>query len=298
MFDNAVPLHRSRHAALRYVPQAGHGFAARSHLVPMVAGEAEQACAEFVIVFPAGDGLPLLLTGVQPGVNACVDESGRWKAKHVPRHVRQYPFALAERPLQAPRGSAPELNLTLCVVPDAPHFQVSAGTAGRPLFKEDGSLSEFLLQVQKELVQLRNEVHQTAQLVRELDQAGVLREGVLPVVSADEGRALPLRVGRVIDAERLQALSAEKRESLERSGALKLALAHARSLRHLSAPWLVGALAAPAGDAPALPPGAGLMGRLRDGAAVRSAAPSTGAPATISFPSLGGNAPSSSRKDH
>ena len=91
-------LDRQRHRERGIVAHAGR-FAAGLHAVYLSLPEFVAASRSLPIVFSQVDAShwqPLVLTGLEPGRNLCVDAAGDWLAgSYCPAYVRRYPFCTA-----------------------------------------------------------------------------------------------------------------------------------------------------------------------------------------------------------
>ena len=242
LFKQPTALDSQAHRSLRLQARQPYHFAAQQALVPVMAGEIAQVAREYAVVFSDVTGsLPLALLGTRRGQNAYVRPSGHWVARYVPAHVRRYPFVLAEQaPSDAPSGAS--TSRMVMVDADAPHLVSEGGLA---LFESDGSPSAVLQQVQQVLVALERDSEHSLQLVRQIEDAGLLVERVLQVAQRT-GQPLGLQGLRVVDEARLAALASADLQALQQSGALRLVYAHLLSMSNLLDGPLVDGVAAAA----------------------------------------------------
>jgi hypothetical protein len=237
---NYVPLNLERHRDLRLSSGASYQFAASLMICPVVSGEIRQIAREYVIVFPQDLPLPHALTGIDAGTNAFVDpETGRWRGRYVPAHIRRYPFMAAKTVTGDPSGKQ---AYTVLIDETAPHLGL---VKGQPLFTEDGRPSQTLETVQKVLTTMQQDATMTGQMVADLDRQGLLKETKIRVQVKGKDAA-GLTGFRVLDADKLMNLPPENLFRLQKSGALLLAYAHLISLTNLKDGMLVTA----AGQAP------------------------------------------------
>jgi hypothetical protein len=229
MFKNLQPLQRDAHRTLRFAPVQPYHFAAQEMLVPITVGEATLVAREYPLVFPRNDQAPpSALVGVREGVNAYVRSSGHWVARYVPAHIRRYPFILAAG-APAPTNGSGRRPLALMFDADAPHLSEATGER---LFTPAGEPTPVLQKIQEVLTHLHRDLQRTLRLMAQIQAADLLIEQTLKVQSRS-GAPLGLKGLRVIDTQKLAALSPETVYRLYRSGALTLIHAHLLSLSNL-----------------------------------------------------------------
>lgn len=216
-------------------------FASQQMLVPVMASEMGQVAREYAVVFSDMAGtLPLALLGARKGENAYVRPSGHWAARYVPAHIRRYPFVLAEHaPAEGANGSAD--RRMLMVDADAPQLVFEGGLA---LFESDGAPSALLKRVQDMLVMLERDSDRTLKLMAEIEAAGLLAEQLVELPQR-QGPTLALKGLRLVDKDKLAALTPNTLHALQQSGALHLVYAHLLSLSNLrDGPLIEGVAAA------------------------------------------------------
>ena len=227
MFKNTVPLSTDAHRHLKLQASQPYQFAAGLMLCPVVSGEICQVARDYVIVFPAeSGGIPQALLGAEQGVNAYVADTGHWRCRYVPAHVRRYPFMAAERPAGT---ESPRQSFTVMIDLSAPQLNDAQGES---LFTPDGKPSSMLDKVQKALISLQQDFRTTADMVASLEQLGLLVSRSIRVTLGD-GREHALEGFRVIDTGKLAALAPEALADLNKNGALLLAYSHIISMANL-----------------------------------------------------------------
>ncbi len=171
-----------RHGDLVLVPQSDVSFARPTNAIPATAGEILDLGLHFPLVFTAGPGTPALLAvvGLGDGRNLFVDAQGEWDpAKPIPAYVRRYPFILSEEPDQ---------RFTLCVDRTAPHLAAKADKPdGQPLFA-GLEPSEITRQILAFCDTYQGQIRLTSQFCTELDQAGLLIDAPVGIVSPKGNR--------------------------------------------------------------------------------------------------------------
>ncbi|MGM0693358.1 MAG: SapC family protein [Pseudomonadota bacterium] len=246
MFTRPTALDASAHRDLRFTANQPYDFARDLMLIPLVAGEATRVAREMPIVFPMGEEVPQALVGVRPGENLHVKDSGHWVGRYVPAHLRRYPFLLAEISTSEDQQSEKGRQYALQFDAAARHFERPDGQA---LIDSQGKPTEILQKIQKVLMSLQQERERTLELVKKLDQAGLLVERSITVVQGEDKHELG--GFRILDEKALARLDAEPLAKLRDSGALALAYAHLLSLSNLK-DGLIAKAAAGADAAPDL----------------------------------------------
>ena len=217
MFKNLIALKFSDHRNLRVFESNDYGFAKAETLVPMVYDEMADIAREYPIIFPRNDsGLPCALLGLEPGKNAYVAEDGRWLATYIPAHVRRYPFMFASTDSQADKD-----RFVVAFDADAEHFK---NPNGHQVFTPDGRPTYHMENRFALLQQMQKVIARTIELVKALENAGLLVEQTVTIKRADQTNQI---TGfRVIDEKALNALADDIFLELRRSGALSLVYAH------------------------------------------------------------------------
>lgn len=219
-YAQPVPLNSGVHGAMRLLRDEDFGFAATAHAIPLVAAEIPAAIRSYPVVFVGDRPMPVAITGIAAGKNLFVEDGGEWLAPHyVPAYVRRYPFILA--------GDDGAGEYTLCF--DAASGRVVADAdRGEALF-EDGKPSEMTAGILKFCDEYRTLHAATAGLMEAIADKGLLveRKGEIRL---QDGGLFRLTDFRVVDEERLNALSDEDFLALRKSGALGLIYCHLASL--------------------------------------------------------------------
>ena len=224
MFDNLEALDTDKHKDLRFTQARDFGFSAGLASAPLSASEVVEAAKCFPVVFPTeGPLLPLAMLSVQEGVNSFVDAGGKWLGSYVPAHVRRYPFILGNT-------DTPD-NYTIMLDPKAPHFTDPGGEA---LFADDGERGPTLNKVVEFLSAFQQEITATEQLLKPLDEAGILTVQRLELADF-EGKTATIEGVRAIDREKLFALDDAVLAGWVRDGMMNMIDAHLASLNNFVA---------------------------------------------------------------
>lgn len=189
-----------------------------------VAGtEFGDACREYPVVWvhagtdDAGKQLvaPIAVFGLKAEQNLCIDND-KWRVRYVPAALRLYPFGLAR--------VAPE-QMVVCFDETWGGF----GSQGETLFNADGTPTEFIANVQKQLENFELEVERTRVMGTLLVEKGLLRDMRFDATLPD-GSKLTVDGFLTVDEAKLDALPDAQVLELHRSGLLGLVHAHFVSL--------------------------------------------------------------------
>jgi len=228
MFKQLKPLHPKHEPLLCLDPNQSYRFAAAEMLLPVVAAETRLIAREYPMIFSLKDKeLPMAVVGLRQGENAYVNETGQWRGRYVPVHIRRYPFLFAD---VTQDQSAEERRFAIMYDSEAPHIKRDGG--GLALFK-DGQPSEVLSKIEAVLVDLQKDIERTKRLTEQIAQYGLLIDKKLKVVDKNQN-SVELTGLRVVDTDAFGRLSAEALLALHQSGALSLCHAHFISLTNLA----------------------------------------------------------------
>ena len=224
MFKNYVPLKFADHHNLRVFESNDYSFAKSETMVPIVYDEMADIAREYPIIFPGNDsGLPCALLGLESGNNSYVADDGRWLGTYIPAHVRRYPFISGSTTSQSG-----ENRFVVLFDPNAGHFK---DPNGHQVFTPDGKPTQHMENRFALLQQMQKVIPRTIELVKALDNAGILVERSITMKKADQTRQI---TGfRVVDENILNALDDATFLALRRSGALPLVYAHLLSWANL-----------------------------------------------------------------
>lgn len=224
-FRKVVELSRIKHAKLGLVEDQ-YGFAATTHLIPLVAGELAHAAPFYPIAFTSSDPpRPLCVVGTLPGFNLHVDAAGRWRpGYYIPAAVRRYPFITIV--------SRDDPN-TLILGIDETAKQLDP-SAPNKLFV-NGDMTALCREKLDFCAKIGGAFEQTDMLTEPLPSLGLLMpcRNVAPARIAGRNSMLGLRV---IDPERLAVLPHTTRAAWQARGwlaALEAQIASARNWSRL-----------------------------------------------------------------
>ncbi|MEB1527576.1 SapC family protein [Xanthomonas sp. WHRI 7945] len=217
-YRRPVLLSSHDHADWRVRP-AGVGFAARSHSVPVVAGEFAAASRCYPLVFAGNDYMPMALLGLQADSNRFVDGEAWAAGSYVPAYVRRYPFVFVQ--MDEPEGYALAIDAEADMV-------VASGEEGLALF-EGGQPSELTRQALQFCEAFTREDRATRQFTAQLAAQGLLLERTANITFPD-GRKASIDGFHVVDTEKFATLSEEVIVQWHRNGWLSLVHFHLASL--------------------------------------------------------------------
>jgi len=223
LFDRVEVLEVEKHEDIRFLQQNSFEFAQKVHLVPLGASEVIIASRFYPIVFiDKVPGYPHALLSLVPGYNAYVKD-GRWLVSYVPAYIRQYPFTI--RKVEGDEGKG-----VLCLVPDAPHFNKEQ--KGEPLFKADGSLSEFMERTKDFCVRLIQDIERAKMLFDPLKERGIIVPWKVNLKVQD--KSVSLSGLEVVSEDKLKEVESEDLKKWMENGTMSLIYGHLFSLANIS----------------------------------------------------------------
>jgi len=218
---NYQPINRERHASKSWVRNTSFAFTATEGTVPLGWNELAQAQHGIPIVFLAVEEgyMPFGLLGLHPGKNLFVANTGEWVASYMPIAYRNYPFVLANS-----RDGKP----VLCVDEES---SLISELGGEPFFKSDGTPSDALAEVIKQLSEAYGAREQTRSICAVLTKHQLIQPFALKV-QGDTGVQDVAGLFRIDEAV-LNSLPTEAFMELREKGALLMAYCQLLSLQHL-----------------------------------------------------------------
>lgn len=222
-YKDPKPVTQDNHAGKSLKKERDFGFAATTNSIPIGVGEFLQAARCYPIVFALKDpGTPLVLLSLEGGKNLFVDEKNNWvDGAYIPAYARRYPFVFSDIPGRD--------QLALCV--DEASGFIEEGDAN-PLFV-DGQASEQLQAALKFCEKFQHDFKQTEEVVRGLNDAGILTVKEFSFKGQD-GQRRALSGFRLIDQEKLKAVDDATFLKWRERGWLHVIYAHISSLANLN----------------------------------------------------------------
>lgn len=223
-YDQVEALNSQTHAQWRIAPQATWAFAAKAHVVPVLAQEFVAAQADYTIAFAkdeAGSYMPVALLGLKAEQNLFVNAQGQWRPDtYIPAYVRRFPFA--------PAGEGDKM----VVVMETSSGLVGPMDEGTPLF-DQGQPTETLQRALGLVEAFHREAQVTQTFCRWLNEQSLLTPVTAEVRDRDQA-AHRLDGMWVVDEAKLNALPEADVLTLFKSGQLAWVYAHLMSLKNLS----------------------------------------------------------------
>lgn len=224
IYSTVIPVTRRDHGDLCFKSDGRFDFARSVNAAPLVLGEFQAAAGEYAIVFAETEGapVPVALFGVAAETNAFVDAEGHWSGTYVPAFLRRWPFVFS----LDEKGE----TLTLCIDETAPGFNRDG--RGERLFDAEGSATVFTNRMLQFLQEYQAQHQRTLEFCKRLQELDLLQ----PVEARVElGASGPrtLTGMRIVNREKLRALTAEQLAEFMRNDWLELVYTHLFSLRAL-----------------------------------------------------------------
>lgn len=222
-YQDLVPLNSNEHGEWRMKGLDDASFMAKQHAIPITIDEFVQAGRYFPIIFSAGDNsVPLILMGLNEGVNAFMDDAGQLKEQvYVPAYVRRYPFLLAKL-----RPDSDELSLCF----DPTTGALGDSKEGEKLF-EGSDPSETTKNILNFCEQFEQAGQRTAQFMAELQKLDLLMDGEVSIQQTGVEKPFVYRGFKMVNEEKLRDLRGDELRKINQNGLLPLIYAHLFSLQ-------------------------------------------------------------------
>lgn len=221
------PLRAEQHQGWRYQPLESVPAWAACNACPLVLDEFSLASKTYPILF-AGDPEPeaVALMGLLPDRNVFLEGNGRMRSEedYVPAYMRQYPFAMARSDTDEAWGH--EGLYDLCFAPSSD--AVGPFRGGIALF-ENGALSAEAKGIAEFCGQYAEAGIRTHRWLALLEETGLLMDASFTLENSATG-AFHIGGFRMVDEDRLAALTGDELANLHEVGALALIYAHLLSL--------------------------------------------------------------------
>jgi len=224
LYKDIVPLNIEQHATFTLREYDTAPQLVGVHAVPLTVDEFTQCQRYLPIVFSTGaDPVPLVLMGLNDGVNTLVDAEGRLRRNdgYVPAYVRRYPWLLV-------RARPDSEELSLCFDPTS--GLVGEYEGGRPLI-ENGAATQLTKDLLSFCQNFEEAAARTASFMQDLKESGLLMDGELSIQAPDNETPFVYRGFQMIDEAKLRELRGDQLRKYSQSGLLPLAYAHLFSLQ-------------------------------------------------------------------
>lgn len=223
LYNDLVPLNSNEHSSWKSKGLANAKFMDGQHAIPLTIEEFIMASRHYPIIFSAAEQpVPLVLMGMNEGVNTFMDDEGMFtKQVYVPAYIRRYPFLLAKL-----RPDTDELSL--CFDPTA--GAIGEFDEGTPLF-DDTKPSEATQAILKFCEDFETAGAQTHGFVEELIKLDLLMDGEVSIQQEGVETPFVYRGFKMVDEEKLRALRGDALRKITQNGILPLIYAHLFSLQ-------------------------------------------------------------------
>jgi hypothetical protein len=225
IYETAVPVSSGRHAKCSVEAGADFSFTKAINSVPVAAVEFAQAASEYAIVFAVTgeEVLPVVILGARKNENLYLSPTGAWQAKYIPAFIRRYPFVFSTND----DGE----TFTLCVDEAFPGLNYLG--RGQALFGADGKPTPYVENVLKFLQEYRVQFTRTQSFCSKLVKLDLL-EPMQAQFTIAGGEKMSLTGFKVIDRNKLKALSGEALAELAGTDELELIYLHLQSMRNFN----------------------------------------------------------------
>ncbi|MEP2235156.1 MAG: SapC family protein [Alteripontixanthobacter sp.] len=223
-YKDLMPLNSKEHAGWKTKSLDRAEFLIGQHAIPLTADEFVQAQRDYPIIFSAGDNpLPLVLMGLNEGVNTYVDDKGKINDPvYVPAYIRRYPYILAKLTKDTD-------DLSLCFDPTA--NALGDFKEGEALFNDDKSASDTTKNILDFCEKFEQAGVRTKAFVDELKAADLLMDGEISIAQNDNpDQPFVYRGFQMVNQEKLPDVAPEKIAEWHKNGILSLIHAHLFSL--------------------------------------------------------------------
>lgn len=223
MYESVKILNKESDKSLKVKAIQGFDYAKKVQAVPVTTTEFYETCKSQPIVFTkseAGEYSAMALLGLQQDTNLFVNDDGEWQSgMYVPAFVRRYPFIFIKVEDKLALG-----------------FDDASGALnedeGAPLFTESGEAAEGLDNVMKFMETYQQELLRTQELVKTLDEFGLLEAA--RVDGNLQGEEFALSGFMRVNEAKFNDLEDDKVLQLAKLGINKLVVAHLISLSNLN----------------------------------------------------------------
>ncbi len=222
MYKNLVVLDKEQHKDLKINPLENLSFAKQTAFVPVVANEVALVGANFPVVFTSDEN-PALVSIVSLGGDSLgINEEGKWITSYVPSFFRKYPFSLAST------KENPDQKVIL-IDEESSLFSKSKG---KQLFKKNGEKSDTLAHAIEFLKSHETQMVVTQNVAKIIAESGILVDREISVGEGDEKKVL-VQGFKVVDKEKLNALSDDILADWVRKGIISMIDSHIKSLDNI-----------------------------------------------------------------
>jgi len=223
MYKKLVVLDKNNHKNLRVKSMSDLNFAKGNAFIPVVANEVAPIGNAFPIVFTSEENPSLVALVSLGGDSLAINNDGKWITNYAPSFIRKYPFAIA--------STKENPNQKVILIDE--ESELVSTTEGNELFLEDGEQSDTLKNTINFLTNHENQMTITKNVAKAIRDSGILEDREIAVGEGDEKQIL-VNGFKVVDREKLNALSDDILADWVRKGIISLIDAHIKSLDHIN----------------------------------------------------------------
>ncbi|MFT5661937.1 MAG: putative transposase [Sulfurimonas sp.] len=222
MYKNLVILDKEQHKSSKLSPVENLLFAKNVSFVPILTNEVYKIGSSLPIVFSANEEASLISLVSLGGENLAINEEGKWINEYIPSYLRKYPFSLA--------AAKDNLEKKIILIDD--EASVVSKSKGKQLFKKNGEQSEVLSDAIKLLTTHEYQAQVTHNVSKLIAQSGIL-ENMDISIGKDEEKKVLVSGFKVVNREKLNALSDDILADWVRKGIIYLIDTHLKSLENI-----------------------------------------------------------------
>jgi len=221
-----VALQNDKHLKLKITESGDYARYKDHHLIPIITQDFFSLGSEFPVVFVKDSSgeqfVPVAIMGLREGHNLYC-QNGEWNAQVVPVRFNNAPFSIV-------RVDAEGDQLAVLIDEDSPMLSETEGT---PLFKEDGTRSEYLEQKIENLMKTAEQTVQTEAICKILKEKNLLVTEQLKLQHRQDSPSYNIDGVYTVDEQKLNALPDEEYMDLRKQGLIPFIYAHLSSLQQL-----------------------------------------------------------------
>jgi putative transposase len=222
MYNNLVVLDKEKHSELKINPLENLEFAKNSVFVPVIANEILQIGAAFPVVFTSEENPSLVSLVSLGGDSLAINNENKWITSYVPSFFRKYPFSLA--------STKENPNQKVILIDE--ESKLFSKTKGKQLFEKSGEQSETLKHAINFLTAHEKDMVITKNVAKLIKDSGILEDREISVGEGEEKKIL-VNGFKVVDREKLNALSDDILADWVRKGIIGLIDVHLKSLDNI-----------------------------------------------------------------
>jgi SapC len=225
MYSQITLINSNEHKNNSIKSYSDFSYAKKLMTAPITVAEFYESCKDYPIIFvkdTAANWTASAMMGYKENENLFIDENGMWeKGKYVPASIRRYPFIFIAQENQ---------QLSLGV--DAVSLIIAKEDEERKLFDEKGNQSEFISNVLAFMSQFQGDATATSNFIKQLEEWELLEEKIMQLVTP-KGESFSINGFYIINEEKLQHLSKNKKQDICDHNAFPLITSHLISLSNM-----------------------------------------------------------------